>query len=790
MVECSNKFENCGGTADRLGPLPLHVRMAAKYERFLLISWRDDRPAPLEEFLLPPVGGIDWRMPEWLLQKLKKPDQKRRIATYMDKILRFGPDKTARWLRVKLQSYNHGQQDYDSRRIDAHDPSFAQVYHDVWRIFFTPRPPIAQRIEMELSTLGLSPGNFLSVHVRALYGVANRDENLVRWWAQNALNCATTKLPSTTTTTTTDLPILFVSDSPVAKEEAMVYGSKHGLPVVHRLQNQQMKPLHLEKDNSSRVEDFYDTFVDVLMIGLGQCTAYNMGGFGRWGSMISYNSSCTFHMKATMIKCELSPQEPGTKKQFENIHRPLATPLFLPPMGQGVPKGGATEEAATMNPALLVEQQNGFNFSQLSYILDDRIFNDPLVYEEYNSTKYGVNLWDRSNKLPTWMKKYFKWHKKQRRNMLTPENWRSMRLLIMECLQHQPKCGGTSDRLKPLPTLLRIAASTNRFLMIHWTRPSRLEEFLLPPKGGMDWRVPDWLRKYYAVNIASSVVRVRVPSLTFHYDSSPPYIAADTQLIDYGEAVTLVDEARDVAASSELGVRAKYQSYDGGQGWYNDQLAANETEFNEVFHDVWRVFFTPSPPIARKLKREMEQKGLAPGEYVAAHLRALYGQETRSAGQTKVWTRNAVNCASKLRPGKPIFFASDSKVASDYSVIYGGKMNGIVATHESKPDPPLHLDKAENFSDPSTPKRPIRDYHDTFIDLYLIALGRCVFISKGGYGQWGLLIGGNTDCVMKFKRGKGRIINPCNWTLPPDGDTTTKRAILAEPLFIEPQWQW
>ncbi len=264
-------------------------------------------------------------------------------------------------------------------------------------------------------------------------------------------------------------------------------------------------------------------------------------------------------------------------------------------------------------------------------------------------------------------------------------------------------------------------------------------------------------------------------------------VLSDPHLIDYGDAVTLVDEFRDVSASITPGVRAKYQSFDGGQGWYDDQLKGNETAFNEVFHDVWKVFFTPSPPVAKKIKNEMNRKGLVPGEYAAAHLRALYAQDVRSAGQTKIWTRNAVNCATKLQPGKPIFFASDSKVASDYSIIYGEKMNGTVVTHDNNPNPPLHLDKAENFSDTSVSKRPISDYHDTFIDLYLIALSRCVFLSKGGYGHWGLLIGGNTSCVMRFKRGKGRILNPCNWTVPTEKSTTMTRSTLSGPLFIEPE---
>jgi hypothetical protein len=66
-----------------------------------------------------------------------------------------------------------------------------------------------------------------------------------------------------------------------------------------------------------------------------------------------------------------------------------------------------------------------------------------------------------------------------------------LRFLIMECLDAHASCGGTSDRLKPLPSLLRVAHIFNCFLLIRWIRPAKLEEFLLPPKGGIDGRVPD-----------------------------------------------------------------------------------------------------------------------------------------------------------------------------------------------------------------------------------------------------------------------------------------------------------
>lgn len=108
------------------------------------------------------------------------------------------------------------------------------------------------------------------------------------------------------------------------------------------------------------------------------------------------------------------------------------------------------------------------------------------------------NLWDDDPAIPKWLKHYLTWHrykvnqifhnKKEGENI----DWQSERWLVMQCLAHQDKqkCGGTADRLKPMPTLLRIAYRTRRILLIRWTRPGMLEEFLVPPKGGIDWRIP------------------------------------------------------------------------------------------------------------------------------------------------------------------------------------------------------------------------------------------------------------------------------------------------------------
>jgi hypothetical protein len=138
-----------------------------------------------------------------------------------------------------------------------------------------------------------------------------------------------------------------------------------------------------------------------------------------------------------------------------------------------------------------------------------------------------------------------------------------------------------------------------------------------------------------------------------------------------------------------------------------------------------------------------------------------------------------------MRPGKPISLASDSKLAPEIGAEYAFERNAMILTHANNPDPPLHLDKGDNITDTSTPRHPPSDYYDTFIDLYIMAFGRCVFVSKGGYGHWANLIGGNITCIYKQKGGRGGIQNPCNWTGSTAAAVKSDLRII-EPLVMEP----
>ena len=321
---------------------------------------------------------------------------------------------------------------------------------------------------------------------------------------------------------------------------------------------------------------------------------------------------------------------------------------------------------------------------------------------------------------------------------------------MMQCLPGSRKCGGTADRLKPLPLMLWVAHRSQRLLLIKWGRPAELEEFLLPPQGGMDWRVPDWLW-------------------------------GQTEFRQ-GPRATNVEELLDMTATQEYTmIKARVQSHDHGLSFYNDQRQGDESSFQDVYHACWRVMFTPTPPIAQLIERQMQEAGLVPGHYVGIHVRALYAVAERDPGMVKAWTRNAVNCASQLQPGGPFFLSSDSSHAVVVGREYGEERKVLVASHSIVgAREPYHLDKA-----PRSAKNP-SDFYDTFVDLYLLAMSRCVTYNMGGYGTWALYISpyanGNDGrlqnngksksrgaCAMQHHEASG--MHKCDWVNPVDGSS-------------------
>jgi hypothetical protein len=234
------------------------------------------------------------------------------------------------------------------------------------------------------------------------------------------------------------------------------------------------------------------------------------------------------------------------------------------------------------------------------------------------------------------------------------------------------------------------------------------------------------------------------------------------------------------ASSNVSLIRTRYQSMDGGALFYNERVVGNELKFDDIFHTIWRIFFRPSKAVATIIENQLDEIGFVPGAYTSAHLRALYAVQDRNKDTIFEWTRNALNCASQLRPGAPIFFASDSLNATIMAKKYAHQKGALLRTHTPNPNPPLHLDRCRDWQD-----RPTSDFYDTFVDLYLLALGGCVTFNKGGYGHWALLIGGDIKCSYKQKNNDwGKIQNKCEWldSKPKPEESRPKTAVFLDPM--------
>jgi hypothetical protein len=105
------------------------------------------------------------------------------------------------------------------------------------------------------------------------------------------------------------------------------------------------------------------------------------------------------------------------------------------------------------------------------------------------------SLWGNNPNIPKWLKSYMTWHHQVITTDLTShERKQKYKYLILRCYRFDERCGGVSDRLKPIPLLLYAAAQSNRIFFIHWhDRPCSLEEFLVPPVHGFNWTVPNFL---------------------------------------------------------------------------------------------------------------------------------------------------------------------------------------------------------------------------------------------------------------------------------------------------------
>jgi hypothetical protein len=385
-----------------------------------------------------------------------------------------------------------------------------------------------------------------------------------------------------------------------------------------------------------------------------------------------------------------------------------------------------------------------------------------------NSTKVATSDGISQN-LPRWMRDYMLWHRQRRQELVLhhksskeEDAWKEQPLLIVRCLEHD-RCGGTSDRLKSLPIFVLLAAKTNRLLLLRWTRPFRLEEFLRPGP---------------ALNLSVPVELERL----LNNDSE----RNNNNNVPYFEGKHVQKLIAAASSSDHWLVEGNIQ-YSGGKLYTNlvvphqqsKGLPVEDWDYTAYYHDFFPSVFVPAPTIQTLWQNFQRDWNLIPNQYTVAHYRAKYPNEPylesgKNASILEETIVNAVHCAAAAGRGTSsalssssssspvtVYVASDTALALELAQRYFSNDNNntirVVShlnllsptttttyNHSSSSsgggvleDPP-HL----NFAQKQNPDA----FFSIFIDLWAMSQSRCVSFGAGGFGRFGSLVSHNMSC--------------------------------------------
>ncbi len=370
-------------------------------------------------------------------------------------------------------------------------------------------------------------------------------------------------------------------------------------------------------------------------------------------------------------------------------------------------------------------------------------------------TPISNNLTD---SLPLWLIEYAEWHDTMRQR----GDWSKQPILLVVAKDELAE--GLSDRLRSLPFLLWEAYQTKRLLLIQWLRPYPLEEFILPPVGGVDWRVP-----------TATGLRLNEPS-------------PDVVWHEYEDNFTSI---ADSPYQHYRVVKTQPNRWAFLEGMDYVYMSLNKTYPDEQLSRIYKLLLTPSPPVQRLLDETMQQLGLVPKQFIGVHLRARYPdyvvqfrfipngwnetavhseykpkvdefgrrhvlldpkglavdragimETERAVGQLRQLVSSAIRCARlnlpNANPPTPIYFASDTNLAIKLALNATEHVVGSVSDDER-----LHM----NVDNEKREYRP-SDFYPAIVDSWVLSQARCIAAGQGGYSLFAAVLGGAGNCTV------------------------------------------
>jgi hypothetical protein len=277
-----------------------------------------------------------------------------------------------------------------------------------------------------------------------------------------------------------------------------------------------------------------------------------------------------------------------------------------------------------------------------------------------------------------------------------------------------------------MPFYILLASQMKRLLFIHWERPAPLEEFLVPPAGGLDWRWPSQVIKNHT------------------FQRSPAFTTATRAVPFIGKDLPVVLEMR-------------HQSTDHGAGYF-DEFYNSSRAFFDLYRPIWDRVFEPSRPVQEAFQARLQQLSL-PRQYMAVHIRSMYH---RNAAHLPQVVHSAVCIASK-KSNLPMYLATDNINATRVALQYA-RGQGLIAYASDVEEEKLHLDRGSNFLSPHDTDWHLYEpsaFYNIFVDLLLLQRASCVAFGIGGFGRWGAILG-QTGCSVNHVTARGKTAE-CNF---------------------------
>ncbi|OEU23604.1 hypothetical protein FRACYDRAFT_267564, partial [Fragilariopsis cylindrus CCMP1102] len=225
-------------------------------------------------------------------------------------------------------------------------------------------------------------------------------------------------------------------------------------------------------------------------------------------------------------------------------------------------------------------------------------------------------------------------------------------------------------------------------------------------------------------------------------------------------------QSKNQSSSSSTGGLLNYQEKDIE---FNDIVGAliepleirGDQSYRKFYHDLFRVFFTPSKSIQNLVDAKLKAGNLIPGQFIGSHYRGLYARQQKEAKEQinndksqvietkESYTekerireeaiRTVFDCATRLiqqqptagsimQPPPAIYFASDSDTALEAVQSYtldDKNLPKVITFRQEKVSSSsssalagknnVHIDDTKDWE-----KRPVSDFYPAFVDLLVM----------------------------------------------------------------------